>query len=310
MARMGMRVFVTGGSGFVGWHVVRELLRREYGVNALVHRKIVRADRETIREIPGDLFNPSSLDSGIRGSEAVIHLVGIIDEKPAEGVTFQRIHVDGTRSVVDAARRNGVKRFIHMSASGTRENAVSEYHRTKWQAEQYVRASGLDWTIFRPGFIHGKGGFMLQEASWARKKAMPFFAMPYFGAGLLGLRASGSIEPVCALDVSRAFVDAIDKPQTIGKTYDLVGPNRMTWPEFHRAASTQIVGKRRLTAPVPAWFALLLANAGLGPLLGFNPDQVIMSQEAPASDMAPFEQDFGWKPNSFESTLALYASKL
>lgn len=304
------RVFVTGGSGFVGAHVLRELLGRGYGVNALVHRATPAGDGETLREVRGDLFNPSVLDAGIRGCEAVVHLVGIIEEKPSDGITFERLHYEGTRSIVDAAKRNAVMRYVHMSALGTRPDAASDYHRTKWRAEEYVRDSGLDWTILRPSFIHGKGGFMIQEARWARKKAMPFVAMPYFGAGVLGRGGSGSLRPICASDVARAFVDAIEKPATIHKTYQLAGPDRLTWPEFHRIASQAIVGKPRLTAPLPAWLATLLADAGLGPLLGFNRDQVVMSLETHPLDTQPFERDFGWKPNSFQSTLPLYATKL
>jgi len=302
------RVFVTGGSGFVGSFVIGELLRRGYGINALAHHGTIA--NPSVRAVAGDLFNPSSLDEGIRGCDAIIHLVGIIAEKPSKGTTFERIHVEGTRCIVDAARRNQVRRLVHMSALGTRPNAVSQYHHTKWKAEEYVRGSDLDWTILRPSLIHGPGGFMKMEAAWARKSSPPFVAMPYFGGGLLGLRGGGLLQPIYVGDVARAFVDAIEKPQTIRRTYELAGPGRFTWPQFHRAAAGGVVGHRRLTAPMPAWVAKLLAAAGLGPLLGFNRDQVIMSQEDNIADIAPFERDFGWTPRGFEATLAEYAGKL
>src|SRR4029079_943824 len=123
---------------------------------------------------------------------AVIHLVGIIMERRHKRVTFERIHFEGTHSIVDAAQRNGIRRYLHMSALGTRHDAVSTYHRTKYAAEEYVRASGLDWTIFRPSLIHGpRGEFIQMEAAWARYKAPPFLFMPYFGRGFFGRGGAG-----------------------------------------------------------------------------------------------------------------------
>ena len=307
---MASRVFVTGGSGFIGQNILKELLGRGYTVNGLVNRGHLEPASSTIREIRGDLFNPAALDEGMRDCDAVIHLVGIIMEKPSKGITFQHIHVEGTQAVVDAAKRNSISRYIQMSALGTRPNAISEYHRTKWLAEEYVRGSGLNWTIFRPSLVHGPGGFMKMEAQWARKAAPPFIAMPYFGKGLLGLGGAGLLQPVYVGDVARAFVDALSTPSTIGKTYDVVGPERFTWPELHAASSIELVGKRRLTAPLPAWFAKGLAGAGLGPLLDFSRDQVVMSQEDNTGDSKPLEADLGWKTRPFRETLRSYASQL
>jgi uncharacterized protein YbjT (DUF2867 family) len=307
---MAGRVFVTGGSGFVGSAILRELLGRGYSINALTHRGALPTQAPEVREIRGDLFDTAALDRGMSGCDAVIHLVGIIMEKPSQDITFERMHFEGTRAVVEAAKRNGVGRFIQMSALGTRPNASSQYHRTKWKAEESVRQSGTDWTIFRPALIHGPGGFMQMEAAWARKTAPPFVAMPYFGKGILGLGGSGLLQPVYVDDVARAFVEAIDRRQSIHKTYDLAGPDRLTWPEFHQVSSIELTGKRRLIAPLPAWFAKLLAAAGLGPLLDFNRDQVIMSQEDNVGDPTPFETDFGWKLRPFRETLHEYAPSL
>ena len=307
---MARRVFLTGGSGFVGSAIIRELLGREYAVNALSHQGSVASQRSSLREFKGDLFDASALDEAMRECDAAIHLVGIIMEKRARGVTFERIHYEGTRSVVDAARRDGVRRFLHMSALGTRPDAASEYHRSKWRAEQYVRDSGLDWTIFRPSLIHGPGGFMQMEAAWALKNAIPIVAIPYFGSGLLGLGPSGLLQPVYLGDVARAFVDALKKPQTVHKTYDVVGPDHFTWPQLHQAAAQEIVGHGRLVAPMPAWFAKLLAGAGLGRLLGFSRDQVIMSQEDNTGNPAPLQQDLGWATQPFRATMRQYASQL
>jgi len=307
---MAGRVFITGGSGFVGSAVVSELARQGHAINALAHQGKLLESGAGAREIRGDLFDPATLDSGLEGCDAAIHLIGIIMEKPGKGITFERMHFEATRGVVDAAKRCGVRRYIQMSALGTRPNAVSQYHQTKWKAEEYVRASGLDWTIFRPSLIHGPGGFMRMEAGWARKSAPPFIVMPYFGRGAFGLGGAGLLQPVDVGDVARAFVDAIDQSQSIHKTYDLAGPERFTWPEFHQAAAREIVGKNRWTAPIPAWFAKLLAAAGLGPMLDFSRDQVEMSQEDNTGDPIPFQTDFGWTLRPFQACLREYADQL
>jgi uncharacterized protein YbjT (DUF2867 family) len=304
------RVFLTGGSGFVGRCVLRELAARRVAVNALARNGRLTGAGASVRVLGGSIFDATALDHGMQGCNAVIHLVGIIIEKPSQGATFEHVHFDGTRAVVDAAKRNNIRRYIHMSAHGTRANAASEYHRTKWNAEQYVRDSGLGWTIFRPSLIHGPGGFMKMEARWARKAAMPFIAMPYFGSGIFGLGGAGILQPVYVGDVALAFVDALENPRSIHKTYDLTGPDRFTWPQLHEASAVGIVGKRRLTAPLPAWLARLLAGAGLGPIVGFTRDQVIMSQENNTGDTAPFKSDFGWEPGPFLEALREYAGQL
>src|ERR1043165_5275441 len=113
-------VFVTGASGFVGEAVVEELLERGYAVNALVHRRPIVSVGGRVHSIEGSLFDETVLEKAMRGCSAVIHLVGIIFERPFEGVTFERMHVEATEKVVDAAKVAGVKRFVHMSALGTR----------------------------------------------------------------------------------------------------------------------------------------------------------------------------------------------
>lgn len=306
---MSARVLVTGASGFVGAAVVDELLARQYRVRALTHRREISLSG--VESVRASLFNPEALDRAITGCDAVIHLVGIIMENPSKRITFERIHHHATRNVVNAALNAGVRRYIHMSALGSRPDAVSNYHKTKFAAEQYVRSADLDWTIFRPSLIHGpKGEFMQMEAKWARMKAPPFFFMPYFGAGPLGWGGAGMLQPVFVKDVARAFVDAIDNPKTIREIYLLGGTEQVTWPRMHEIVSTAVVGKPRLSIAMPVWKARLLAGMGLGPLLGFNTDQVIMSQEDNTCDLSKFVDDFGWTPQGFEGSLKTYAGQL
>src|SRR5438309_11549323 len=104
---------------------------------------------------------PYCLAQGMAGCDAVIHLVGIIREHPSIGATFERVHTKGTINVLEAAATVGARRYVHMSALGTRVGAHSRYQRTKWAAEEAVRASPIPWTIFRPSVIYGRGaGFV------------------------------------------------------------------------------------------------------------------------------------------------------
>lgn len=303
------RVLLTGAGGFVGRAVLRELLKRGIGVNALVHRRPVDAAGDgDVRSVCASLFDPAALADAMRDVQAVIHLVGIIVEKPRRGQTFQRVHVDATRNVLEAATQAGVRRYVHMSANGVRPGAVSAYHRTKWQAEQLVRESPLQWTIFQPSVIHGPGGeFSQMLENWARRRRAPYLFMPYFGRGVFGGGGAGMLQPIHVDDVARAFVDALTNGRSIGRTYGLGGEQALSWPQMYRIASEAYVGRRRLVLPIPAWYAMLLARVLPGGLLPFNRDQVIMSQEDNSVDMDPFVRDFGWRPGAFASTLQQYA---
>jgi NADH dehydrogenase len=307
---MAGRVFVSGGSGFVGSAVIEELGLRGVGANAVVHRKTLEIGGD-VQSFPGGLFDAAALDAAMKGCEQVIHLVGIIMEDRGRGVTFEKMHVEGTRAVVDAAKRNGIRRLVHMSALGARAGAASEYHRTKWAAEEYVAGSGLEWTIFRPSLIHGpRGEFMAMEVKWARKRAAPFLFMPYFGRGILGLGGGALVQPIYVRDVARAFADALGNLSAIGKRYEIGGAERMDWPGMHRIIARAVVGKERMTMAIPAWYGKLLAAVVPGNWLGFNRDQVVMSQEDNVAEVESFVRDFGWTPRGLGETLAEYAKQL
>jgi NADH dehydrogenase len=305
------RVFVSGASGFVGTNVVEALVDRGINVSALVNRSPVEVESDRVETTRGGLFDAEALRSAMAGCDAAIHLVGIIFERPSQSVTFERIHVEGTRAVLEAAKVAGVRRYVHMSALGTRQDAVSAYHRTKWQAEGLVRASGLDWTVFRPGLIHGpRGEFMQQAAAWARGKALPFLFMPYFGKGLIGTGGSGLLQPVYVKDVARAFVDAITNDKAVSKLYDLAGPDRMTWPQMHKLISRHVRGRAKAAVPIPTWYAAMLTRIAPASWLPFNAAQVQMAREDNVGDTTAFCSDFGSDLTPMDAALEGYAQAL
>ncbi len=304
-------VFVSGGSGFIGRAVVRELLKRQYRVHALVHRRPLPIDDGRISTFAGELDDRAVLDAAMERCSAAIHLVGIIREDRPRNVTFHRMHVDFTRTVVDACVRHGVMRYIHMSALGARADSPSLYHQTKAAAEAIVESSGLSWTIFRPSLVHGpEGEFSQMLLDWARRRKAPWLFMPYFGAGLLGTGRKYLVQPVLVDDLARMIVDAIDLPVTIGKRYDVGGIQHLTWPEMYHLFSREVVGRRRLALPIPAWYALLLTRILPPALLPFNRAQVIMSQEDSVADIEPIRRDFNFRPAGFSESLSRYARQL
>ena len=136
-------ILVTGATGFVGSHLVTRLRKDGLAVRAVV-RTPAKAQALAdlgVEVVPGDISDRASLEAAAAGIERVIHLVGIIQEAP--GATFQSVHVDGTRELLEASKKAGVRHFIYQSALGTRPNAKSRYHRTKWEAEELVSRAGF-----------------------------------------------------------------------------------------------------------------------------------------------------------------------
>src|SRR5260370_171617 len=166
------RVFITGARGFVGGGVVQALRADGHVVRCLVRRgsEPLLKGLGAVERVEGDVLIRRTLDVAVAGCDAVIHLVGIIRERPALAETFERLHVDATLNVLAAASGAGVRRVLHMSALGTRPGARARYHQTKWRAEEAVRSSGLDWTIFRPSIVYGHGdGFVTGLAPMVRR---------------------------------------------------------------------------------------------------------------------------------------------
>lgn len=241
-----MRVFVTGGTGYVGVPVVRELVKRGHVVTLLARdeARVPKDLASRVQVIPGDLSDATALQIGVDQADAVVHLVGIIREHRRKGVTMQTVHVEGTMRVLEAARRAGVRRFLHMSALGARVGARSGYHRSKWEAETLVRQSGLKFTIFRPSVVFGDGGpgsNFVQELVTLVKRAP---VLPVIGHGRFPL------QPVHTSTVSAVFAQALDMDTTIGETFDVGGPEIVEYGQILHQIREGL-GSRKLSIEIP-----------------------------------------------------------
>lgn len=291
-----MKIFVTGGTGFVGGHVRKALRERGHQVRVLFHgRRPPLADGE--EGVDGDVTRIETLREGAAGCDAVIHLVGIIREFPRRGVTFDMLHREATANVLEAAKMAGVRRYLQMSANGTREGAVSGYHRTKWEGEELVRRSGLDWTIFRPSLIFGpEDSFVNMLADMIRR----FPVVPVIGDGRYRL------QPIHADDVARCFAEALDRPETVGETFTLCGVTPYTYEEL-----LQEIGRAVGRSPVPIIHQPLSLMKMVVPLMErfdsfpLTSDQLTMLLEGNTCD-GRWKQSFGFEPIPFREGIAAY----
>ena len=203
----------------------------------------------------------------------------------------------------EAANRNGVKRFIHMSALGAKIDSDSAYARTKALAEADLRASGLAFTIFRPSMILGPGGeFTKMLEGWCKGTAMPYYFMPYFGTGIFGLRPK-NIQPIDVRDVAACFVKSLEMPETIGQSYDLGGPAAMTWPQLYYAAGRHYIGRAKVPVGLPIWYATLLTKLAPARWLPFNKAQLVMAGEDNVCDPTILPGIFGIMPRGVQEAL-------
>ena len=284
------RVFVTGGTGFVGRAVIHALRAEGYAVRCLVRRGSERDLRGfgAIERVEGDVLARQSLDAGLSGCDAVVHLVGIIRERPAINATFERVHVQGTQNVLDAAAAAGVRRYLHMSALGTHVGARSRYHRTKWAAEEAVRSSPLPWTIFRPSIIYGPGD---EFVTMLRGMIEGLPVVPVIGSG------RQKLQPVPVAQVAEGFARALALEASVKHTYDVGGPDAVSMVELLDAIAAALSRRRPLKVHVPVGLVRPVTRL-LYRLPGYplTPDQLLMLEEDNTCDPSAFYSTFALTP--------------
>ena len=293
-----MKIFVAGGTGFVGVHLIKELQKSGHTVRLLLHsRKTLPGDSE---QVAGDVTRLESFTESTAGCDAIINLVGIIRETPSRDITFERMHVTATANMLAAATANGISRYLQMSALGTRPSAVSAYHQSKWRGEELVRASALDWTIFRPSLIYGPHDAFVNMLA-AQLRLAP--VMPVIGSG------SYRLQPIHADDVARCFARALELPVTIGKTYELCGNDRLSYEDLLDMIAN-VLGKHRPMKPhLPlGLMKLLIPVLQKAPQFPITTDQLQMLLEESIGGNE-WQQVFGFTARGLREGIAEYLGK-
>src|SRR5947208_5222077 len=294
-----MLVALTGGTGFVGRHIAATLVARGHRVRVLARdpaRARFLSDQNNVEVVPGGLADRAALHRLASGADALIHLVGIIVEQGVQ--TFTAVHVAGTEALLAAARQARVRRFVHMSAVGARdEPGATPYHRTKRQAEQLVRDSGLSHAIFRPSIINGPESAPIQLLARLHRWSP---VVPVFGDGRF------PTQPVWIDDVALAFVLAAERPDTVG-VFELGGPQVLTYEEFLLAIG-RAAGRSRPLIHIPLGLVQALAGGFdfLGPAAPITSGQLQMLIEGSATPANAIESVFGIRPLEFEEGLLRY----
>lgn len=288
-------ILITGGTGFVGRHLVPRLAKSEEKIKCLV-RSFAKA--EALRDYGvelalGDVTDPQSVREAMHGPDTVIHLVAIIRER--KEATFNGVNVQGTRNVVEAAQESGVKRFIHMSVLGANANPSYRYTYSKWQGEEAVRSSNLDFIIFRPSVMFGQG-FGFVDRLRQSLTMFPFIA-PVPGSG------KARFQPISVEDTVSCLIQAL-KGGKAGQIYEIGGPEHLTYEEMlDTVISVLGIGRVKVHIPMPLMRLAVMAMERTmrdPPATSVELAQLDLNN---TTDLDSVERHFGFKPMALHQGL-------
>ena len=246
-------VVILGGTGFVGRHLVARLLQDGHRITVLTRAAAAHQRSALPADVPlreGDVADVGFLNDAFAGADAVVNLVGILNETGDDGSGFECVFVGIAEAVIAAMQAVGVRRLLQMSALHAGEGE-SHYLQSRGRAEQRVRASALAWTLLRPSVIAGPGdGLFCRFDELLR-------LTPVLPIG----RADARFQPVWVGDVVEAFARALGDDASIGQSYDLVGPEVMTLAEIVRMTA-HARGRTRAVIALPAVLGRLQAEIG------------------------------------------------
>jgi NADH dehydrogenase len=246
-------IIVTGGSGYVGSHIVKKLVDGGKSVRAVVRsqdktQKEGRLEGFNIEIVEADVTKPQTLQTAFDGGEAVIHTVAIAIE--SGNLTYENINAQGTQNVIDAAKSGGINRFINISQLGADSSLPYRFLASKGLAQQYVANSDLKWTAFRPSVIWGPE----DEFANTFAKLVPITPIIY-----PIIDQNAQFQPVWVGDVATAVAEVIDNPETIGEEYELGGPEILSLLEIEKR-TLDAMGARRILVPFPRPILKLLVS--------------------------------------------------
>lgn len=303
-----MRVAIFGGTGFVGGYLVDALIASGHEPSVLVRpgseSKVRQAER--CRLVAGDASSKTDIDATLEGCDAAIYSVGILQEFPKQGITFEELQYRGVVRVVEAAKDCGVDRLLLMSANGVKSPGTP-YQDTKFRAEEQAKASGLDVTIFRPSVIFGDPRGLMEIGTQLNEQMIspPIPAVGFF-TGWHPRKGAVVMSPVHVEDVAQAFVTSLEEPTVVGKTCVLAGPEVLSWSDMLRRIA-ETVDRNKWILPMP--IGLMKLAATLFDWLPFFPvtrDQLTMLSEGNSGDPSVITSLIGKEPRAFVPASLVY----
>ena len=257
-----MKICIIGGTGFIGSYIIDSLIDAGHSAKVLLRSGSEQKIRQhsAISTVTGNIDDLNAIDACTADCDALIYLIGILREDPANGITFKGMQTDGFAKCLQSANKSTIQRVILMSANGVEAQTVA-YQKSKFAAEELLRKSSFDWTIFRPGLVFGNPrgrmefcGTLLKELILPAIPAAVFFEkLQIFKAG------NQPIAPVFVKDVANAFVNALENETTFSETYPLTGPITLTWKESIQTIARAAGKPNKLCMPAPAWGVKMVA---------------------------------------------------
>ncbi|MBI5640392.1 MAG: complex I NDUFA9 subunit family protein [Nitrospirae bacterium] len=288
-------IFIAGASGFVGGHLVDDLISKGHKLKCLARSEKAGTylSGKGVKVIRGDITAPETLSGALHPGDFVIHLVGILEEKGK--ATFQSIHVEGTANLLEEAKRAGVRHFFYQSALGADINSWSGYLKTKAGAEELVRQSGLSYTIFRPSLIIGPwDGFTKKIVEMLRLSPV----LPIPGEG------KARFQPVYIKDWLKCMNAVIGNPEGFAGTYEIGGPEHLSYKEIVETLSRSL-GHSRPSFTIP--MGLMKLGASLFEKILPSPpvtsDQLRLLEQDNITNPDAVEKYFAFKPLRYEDAL-------
>ncbi|HYI67625.1 MAG TPA: complex I NDUFA9 subunit family protein [Candidatus Limnocylindrales bacterium] len=288
-----MKIAIVGATGFVGSHLVPHLVDAGHQVIAISRsgRRLAKWT-DAVEARASDVTTGAGLDGALTGADAAVHLVAIPRE--TNGRRFEEVNVHGTRRVVDAAQRAGIRRFVHLSVLGVVDDPKLGYLRSKARGEQIVRESALDWVVLRPSLMFGEGdGFFNIVKTTLR----------YWSPGIVAIPGKGDtrFQPLSAEDLAIAVERSLTDADRAGSVHELGGPEWLTYRQIVDEVM-RVTGMRRLKLPIPIPLigALTAVTDRVLPIFPVTHDQIGSLQRQNYTDLDAFEKAFGVKPRKLD----------
>lgn len=300
-------IFIAGGTGFIGSNLLVALKDKGYKIRCLVRTsgRAALCKQESFKPVIGDITDRESLRGTLEGVDMVVHLVGIIEEKGE--MTFEKVHLEGTRNLVDEAQLAGVKHFFYQSALGASPDSSARYYATKAGAEDIVKGSDIPYTIFRPSLVIGD-----KDSFTGKLKELiglgPVVVVPGDG--------KARFQPMYVEDWVKCFLKILSDVARItnhkSQMYEFGGPEQLTYNEL-TAQLMEAMGIKKNIVHMP----MFLAKAGV-PFMGLSQrlgkafgravpsvthEQLNLLAKDNVCDIDSIEKNFGFKPLSYKEAL-------